>query len=238
MAFAICFWQRRRQRQRSEDSGSVFRWPPSTPGTLSYSDLPVPLPDSPPPVESFAIDINRRPSVVWGPRPTSAEDAAMTQEGPILEPSPPTAAYTPLEPRGVGLTRMESRSSAEYDPFADPGVGPFADPHTAPSGTGLAITTGHALLRQSTHSFAMSSPSLYSMRTAPDEDGQSFYEAHSGMDRSASRAGQPYSHSRTISPPTTVSYSPQPPSPNLREALKPMMSEVTRIQGHQMVCPM
>ncbi|KZP31392.1 hypothetical protein FIBSPDRAFT_50177 [Athelia psychrophila] len=228
MAFAICFWRRRHYRKQGmEFSGSVFRWPPSTPA-LSYSDLRMPVPESPPPIGSFAVDLNRKPSVIWGPRPTSDEDAAMTEDAGMLErgqgPSPPQTAYTPQEPRGVGLANVESRSPAEHDPFGDL----YAIQEV--STTGLAITTGHPLFRQSMQSYAVSTPSVYSEKTFED-DSSVYHETYSGTDHSLAHLNR---NVNSASPPSTLSYSPQPPSPTPVSA-RHMMSEVTRIQGHQMV---
>lgn len=222
IGFGVCHLHRRQRRRRAEITRESVIWP-STSAAMSYSG--VHLPDTPP-MRTISIDISRKPSVVWGPRPGSYSDAAM------VEPSPPASAYTPHEPRGVGLAVASTKGfiEREYDPFTD------LYAVREESSTGLAITTGQGLLRQSTHSFALSSPSLYSMKTG--EDGDSIFESTtSGQDHSLQ---SDTSESRPLSFPTTVSsYTqrlPKPSSP-IHVALQPLMNEISQIQGHQMVNP-
>lgn len=185
----IFLLRRRHRRKRRNSTHESFRWPPADPN-ISFSDLP-----EAPPMRTIEIDIRRKPSVVWGPRPTS------TDENMLTAPTPPPAAYTPKEMSGIGLAGV----SASGSPYNSDTTGPFGDLHAVPelyeSTTGLAVTTGQDVVRRRSHSVAPSSPSMYSMKTA-NEDRDSLWEHEMSLE-------DPFesSQERSLTPPTSVSSS-------------------------------
>jgi hypothetical protein len=167
IGYTLCLLRRRQRRKLNEHTHASIKWPPAADHGVSFLDLP-----DDPPMRTISIDVRKKPSVVWGPRPRFPEETS------FKGPSRPVSAYTPNEPRGVGLAAIGAGGI-----LAD--VGPFSDLHAAPereeSTTGLAITTGQEVVRTRT-SFTPSSPSLYSeSMKSVNEDADSLYEREMGI---------------------------------------------------------
>lgn len=224
----VCVFHRRQRRLRNERTHWNFnqRQRPSE----SILDLP----DVPPP-RTIQIDIHRKPSVVWGPKPRSGEDMTIvdgTSPSPgATSPSPGPSLPSPVHPadsfHDVGFAEHGSGTQV---------VSPFGDHHAIPrSTTGLAVTSGQQMIRHSFHSLAASEPSIYpdtiSMSTV-EEEGESLYDHISPFDDRSATPTDSRHHSP--SPPTSLaSESNHKPSSPVSIQLKPMVTSPTAmVQPH------
>jgi hypothetical protein len=191
---AIYLLRRRQRRQHRDHTRVSIKWPPVDPG-FSLSDLP-----EVPPMRTISIDVRKKPSVVWGPRPSSIAESS------FADPPRSLSVHTPSEPRGIGLAGVGAGGI-----LIDQNVGPFGDLHAVPergeTTTGLAVTTSQEVVRMRTYSYTPSSPSLYpeSMKTA-DEDADSLYEREMGISTQDSHVDPSHiSEYRPLTPPASVS---------------------------------
>ncbi|KIM85164.1 hypothetical protein PILCRDRAFT_351598 [Piloderma croceum F 1598] len=176
-------------------------------------------------MRTISIDVRKKPSVVWGPRPGSIAESS------FAGPPRPLSAYTPSGPRGIGLAGVGAGGI-----LIDQNVGPFGD-HAVPerrrTTTDLAVTTSQEVVHMRTYSYTPSSPSLYpdSMKTA-NEDADSLYEREMGISTQDSHVDPSHiSEYRPLTPPASVSsgFSSVTPTTRLSITTRPVWSEGTEI---------
>lgn len=172
------------------------------------------LPDVPPP-RTIQIDVHRKPSVVWGPRPRSYQNMDIVG-GVSPSPSLPSPVLTADTLHDIGFTVNGSGGEV---------VSPSSDYHVTPrSTTGLAVTSGQQMICHRPHSLTPSEPSNYpesmSMSTV-EEESDSLYSRTSLFDNGSATPTGSGHHSPT--PPTSLaSGSNYKPSNPMFVHLKPM----------------
>lgn len=161
------------------------------------------LPDVPPPMRTIAIDVHRRPSVVWRQRPDSGEHATISGSTPPL----PTPLPMPMPMHDVSREAFHPGGS---DITINRDIGPFSDLHAVPehgeSSVSLGSRATQEVVHPIRHSLTPSSPSIYpeSMKTAED-DADSLYQREMGISDHESREKLNVSQYRPPTPPTSIS---------------------------------